>query len=234
MGSARLPGKMLMRLGGQSILEWVLARVARAAAVDELILATSVLPGDDELADLAAHCGVRCVRGSEQDVLGRFVLAADATGADIVVRVCADNPFVDPGEIDRLVAHFLYHPCDYACNHQDRLGSGYADGFGAEILRADLLRRIAGLAVKPQQREHVTLYLWDYPSAYRLAAITAPVPLAHPQLRFDLDTADDFAHLSSLVAAGVGPETTAAEIVALELNLARASTSIPGTKAARS
>ena len=62
--------------------------------------------------------------------------------ADTVARICADNPFIDPKEIDRLVLSFRSNACDYACNHQDRLNSEYADGFGAEILSNDLFQKV--------------------------------------------------------------------------------------------
>lgn len=218
IGSSRFPGKMLQPLGGRPLLEWVLHRVASSAGVDETILATSTLSRDDPLAELAEKCGARVFRGDENDVLGRFAGAASIAGAEWVVRVCADNPFIDPGEIDRLIDYFRDIPCDYACNHLDRLGSGYADGFGAEMLGADLLRQIADIATEARHREHVTLYLWDHADKYRLCAMPAPVALAHPELRFDVDVTADLAGLEKLVAAGVELSTTAEEIVALSLS----------------
>ncbi|MBI4936647.1 MAG: hypothetical protein HY846_00230 [Nitrosomonadales bacterium] len=160
-------------------------------------------------------------RGSESDVLGRFVAAAEISRAETVVRICADNPFIDPGEIDRLIDFFNYSNCDYACNHLDRLGSRYADGFGAEILGADLLRQIASRTTETRYREHVTLYLWDHAGEYNLMAVPAPSALACPELSFDVDTPSDLIELEHLVAAGINLETPAARIV--ELALARVS-----------
>ena len=93
------------------------------------------------LVELANRIGIEVFRGSESDVLGRFAAAANHYHAKTVLRICADNPFVDPDELDRLVREFSNNSCDYACNHQDRLGSRYADGFGAEILRTKLLQQ---------------------------------------------------------------------------------------------
>lgn len=218
MGSARFPGKMLENLGGHSLLEWVLYRVTKAASVDETILATSTHSRDDPLAELAKRRGVRVFRGDESDVLGRFAAAAESSKADWVVRVCADNPFVDPGEIDRLIEFFTDAKCDYACNHLDRLGSRYADGFGAEILSADLLRQVAAKAEEAKHREHVTLYLWDHADDYRLMAVPAPRDLAYPEMGFDVDVPDGLARLEKLVAAGVELDTSAAQIVELALD----------------
>lgn len=213
MGSTRFPGKMLASLGGRPLLEWVLLRVRAARRLDAVVLATSDQPADDPLAGLAERLGVTVFRGDESDVLGRFAAAAKANAADLVVRVCADNPFIDPGEIDRLIAAFQAEPCDYACNHQDRLGSRYADGFGAEILSAALLEKMAADATQASHREHATLYLWDHANEYRLRAPAAPAALAFPELRFDVDAPADLEHLAVLVRAGVGIDTAAGEVV---------------------
>lgn len=221
MGSQRFPGKMLTRLGGFPLLEWVVRRLLRATTLAQVVLATSDSAGDDALAELAASLGIAVFRGSEADVLGRFVGAAKMAGADNVVRICADNPFIDPAEVDRLVRHFADSRCDYACNHQDRLGSNYADGFGAEILSAALLEKISVQAIEPRHREHATLYLWDHAGEYKLTAVAAPAELAFPELRFDVDTPADLAKLEAMVSAGVSIETPAREIVRIAQEIRR-------------
>lgn len=213
MGSTRFPGKMLARLGDCSVLEWVIRRVLRAGMVDEVVLATSDLARDNALAEIAMRCGASVFRGGEDDVLGRFLGAAQFTKADNVVRVCADNPFIDPREVDRLVAYFSQYSCDYACNHQDRLGSGYADGFGAEIFSVKILEQIAERAMERQHREHVTLFLWDHSEGYELRAVPAPVELTFPRVRCDVDTPEDLAKLAKLVQLGVTIDSSAAQII---------------------
>jgi aminopeptidase-like protein/spore coat polysaccharide biosynthesis protein SpsF (cytidylyltransferase family) len=213
MGSSRFPGKMLARLGGIPVLEWVVRRLLRTASLAQVVLATSDCDIDDALAELAASLGIAVFRGSEADVLGRLAGAATMAGADNIVRVCADNPFIDPGEIERLMRYFAENPCDYSCNHQDRLGSGYADGFGAEILSAALLGKIAASALEPRHREHATLYLWDHAGEYELTSVTAPAELAFPELRFDVDIPADLEKLEILIRAGVTIDTPAPEIV---------------------
>lgn len=221
MGSTRFPGKMLAPLGSRPLLEWVLRRVQSARLLDAVVLATTDLPRDRPLVDLARQLGVATFSGSETDVLGRFAAAAAQHRADVVVRVCADNPFVDGAEIDRLLAFFAVQDVDYACNHLDRLGSGYADGFGAEVLSAPLLARLAAECTDARHREHVTLALWDNASAYRLAAVPAPAALAFPDLRFDVDRPEHLAELSSLCErAGLSPSSSAAEVVAAARALA--------------
>ncbi len=221
MGSTRFPGKMLARLGGIPLLEWVLSRLARANTLDQIVLATSHSENDNALADLAVRLGVQVYRGSESDVLARFVGAATLSNAVNVVRICADNPFIDPDEVDRLVNFFAQQQCDYACNHQDRLGSGYADGFGAEIFTAGTLKKIATMTKEPRHREHATLYLWDHPKEFNLAAIQAPAGLSFPELRFDVDTPEDLQKMQQWVDAGVTIDSTAQDIIALARSTGR-------------
>ncbi|MDD5392917.1 MAG: LIC12162 family protein [Thiothrix sp.] len=222
MGSTRFPGKMLANLGGHPILEWVLRRTNQACLIDQVVLATTDLNHDDPLVVLAHKLGFEIFRGSESDVLDRFATAASMYKADAVVRICADNPFIDADEIDRLVSHFKNNPCDYACNHQDRLGSRYADGFGAEIFSNSLLQQIAQVAVELKHREHATLYLWDHASEFCITAIPSPPELAYPELRFDIDLTQDLSNLEELVRLGVHIDSTAFEIVPLALNRSHA------------
>jgi spore coat polysaccharide biosynthesis protein SpsF len=183
------------------------------------VLATSTEKSDDVLCDLTTGLGVTVFRGSETDVLGRFIGAATLTDATNVVRVCADNPFIDPIEIDRLVNFFFDNPCDYACNHQDRLGSGYADGFGAEICSVLTLKKINDAANDMRYREHATLYIWENSSEFKIKVIEAPLGLRHPKLRFDIDTPEDLIRMKQYVNGGVTTNTTASEIIRFSLTI---------------
>lgn len=213
MGSSRLPGKMLSQLGNLSILEWVIRRLLRSSKLTKVVLATSSNAKDDALVELASLQGLTVFRGSESDVLSRIIGAAKSEKADNVIRVCADNPFIDPHEIDRLVNYFIQNRCDYACNHQSRLDSHYADGFGAEILSLSLLEKIAANSSDLKYREHATLFLWDHASDFDMQALKAPADLAFPELCFDVDTPSDLAYLELLVSLGVSVETPAHEII---------------------
>ncbi len=214
MGSSRFSGKMLARLGNETLLEWVLTRVCDAKRLDQVVLATSTSPDDDKLADAASGFKVGIVRGSQDDVLDRFVQAAKISQADLVVRVCADNPFVAAEEIDRLVVAHESGNHDYSCNHQQRLNNRYADGFGAEILSAQLLNSIAKLTTQQAHREHVTSYIWDNSDKFKINAVQAPQELAFPEIKLDIDTPQDLSRLNEFVDNfGITTAATAAEIV---------------------
>ena len=197
MGSSRLPGKSLLPLWGEMpLLELVLRRVSAAREVDEVVLATSDASGDDRLAALAGELGVPVHRGPEDDVLARFGGALDAHPADAVVRVCADNPFVDPGAIDDLVTCFrAERQCDYASNHTE--ASGLPDGIGAEVVSSAALGRAVREATSASDREHVTTFIRERPGEFRVLMLPPPDP-AWPFLKLDVDTAEDLERMRSL------------------------------------
>jgi len=214
MGSQRFPGKMLAKLGERDLLSWVLTRVCDAKQLDQVVLATSDGRDDDELANAASSFDVIVVRGSQNDVLDRFIQSAKIAQADIVVRVCADNPFVAAEEIDRLVIAHESGNYDYSCNHQQKLNNRYADGFGAEILSTTLLNNIADSTTQQSHREHVTSYIWDNVEKYKIQAVAAPAELAFPEIKLDIDTPQEMQQLNEFINEfGVTMSSSAAEIV---------------------
>jgi spore coat polysaccharide biosynthesis protein SpsF len=219
MGSIRFPGKMISQLGGITLIEWVLMRLSKTTTLDNIILATSLEKSNDILEGLAQKIGISSFRGSEEDVLSRFLGAAKASEAKNIVRVCADNPFIDPYEVDRLVDYFFNNQCDYVCNHRNYGENKYADGFGAEILTLSLLEQIESLSITSYHREHVTSFLFDHVSDYTIHAMIPPQDLAYPKLRFDVDRLEDLHKLQAMVNAGVNINSSASSIVKIALGI---------------
>src|SRR5271163_2931910 len=116
MGSSRFPGKVLEDLCGRPMLWHVVNRVSKARNLDKVVIATSDGRVDDPIAQFCEREGIGCFRGSEQDVLDRFYGAAKANAADVVVRITADCPLIDPSVIDKVIARFERGDCDYASN----------------------------------------------------------------------------------------------------------------------
>lgn len=197
MGSSRLPGKSLMPVWrDMPLIELVLRRVLAARELHAVVLATSDAPGDDPLAELAGSLGVTVYRGPEDDVLERFIGALEREPSDGVVRVCADNPFVDPAAIDELVRLFrTAQPCDYASNHT--AASGLPDGAGAEIASAGALRRAAREATTRDDRQHVTSYIREHADGFAIAVAPPPDP-PWPFVRLDIDTPEDLDRMRQL------------------------------------
>ena len=199
MGSTRLPGKNLADVCGRPMLGMLLERLLRARSLDRTVLALPDGAANDPLESLGERLGVACVRGSETDVLGRFVLAMDAFPSAAVVRITADNPFTDAEQVDALVRFFTAHPLDYAQNL--RPSSGYPDGVGAEIVASDALRQAARGTDDPADREHVTLYVAQHPELFRADVLRAPHAFRRPDLRLDVDYPADLVFAQRLCAA---------------------------------
>ena len=199
MGSTRLPGKVLRDLAGKPMLARVLERVRRAGSVDETIVATSDLPGDDPLADWLAAGRHACFRGSEQDVLARFAGAAAQTGADAIVRITADCPLIDPGVMDDVVAAFRAGQpgLDYASNVLPR--RTFPRGLDTEIFTRTALETCAREAADASSREHVTPFIYRHPERFRLHGIEADAD--YSDHRWTVDTPEDFELIEKIYRA---------------------------------
>lgn len=195
-GSTRLPGKVLTDLGGTPVLDRVVGAARAASGVDRVVVATSTAPGDDAVAERAATIGVPVVRGSEDDVLARFVQAVDEHPCDAVVRLTADCPLLDPALVSLVAATWRSAPeQDYVATTLVRT---LPRGLDVELARVDALRALAGTATG-YDRIHVTSGLYGDPDRFRcLGLVVAP---AADDLRVTLDTVDDLHALTGLVEA---------------------------------
>ncbi len=194
MGASRLPNKMLLHLHGYPIGEWVFRRVQQAEKIDQIIFALPNTEDNDVLAWYLQSIGANLFRGSETDLVERYYLAAQQAGADQIVRVCADNPLICASEIDRLIHFFENESCDYAYNHLPR-ENRYPDGLGAEICSIQLLEDIYQNAKTPKHREHLFNTIWDNRINYTIKTFDPAEEIAHPELKLDLDTMDDYQRL---------------------------------------
>ena len=188
MGSTRLPGKVLLRLLGAPMLTRVMRRVGRAGSLDLAVLATTTLPEDDVIAELANAQGWHIERGSETDLLDRCLQAARAHDADIVVRVTADCPLIDPDVIDRIVGAFEATDVDYASNTLEP--RTYPRGLDVEVVARSALERANLEDRDPARREHATPYIYQHPEAFRLMQVAAEDD--HSDQRWTVDTREDF------------------------------------------
>ena len=147
-------------------------RALRASEpVDDVVLATTTNAADDRLLPIAARLGMRTFRGSESDVLGRFVGALEGDDADVVVRITADDPLLDPAVTGAVVRRFEAGDCDYASNMVRR---SWPRGLDTEVLSRELLERSEREGQRPEDREHVTFYVRTHPDSFRLANVSAP------------------------------------------------------------
>lgn len=219
MNSQRLPHKMLRKLGNREILYWVLIRSLNAKNIDKIIVATSSSPMDDAICEFCDNLGVTVYRGSEENVLERFLIAANKYKPEIVVRICADNPFVDPTQLDYLVEEFTKNNCDLVFNNVPKFTCNYADGFGAEAVSYHVLSSLRNIMVTKDQKEHVTKYFYDNRDSYSILGLRAGRELRFPNLSFDVNTEEDFKKLTRLVHSGVEIGSTAKKIIEIHNSL---------------
>lgn len=194
MGSTRLPGKVLKPIAGEPLLWHVIRRLKRSKLIRQVAIATSTNPLDDAIAEFGERNGVLVVRGPEDNVLARFALAAEATDADIIVRVSADAPFIDPGFVDHLTAALIEQDGDYVLLED---GAVTAHEGVDPFSRRGLDKLMMDAAADPVAREHVTGYFKLHPDFVRIARAPAYPALAHAGGRLTVDTPDDLAFVEA-------------------------------------
>lgn len=172
MGSTRLPGKVLADIAGRPMLVHVIERARLAQTIDIVAVATTTGAADDVLASLCRECDVPVFRGSADDVLDRYGAAAAWLGADVVVRVTADCPFIDPVVCDRVVRVFQEGEFDYVSN---TLEPTWPDGLDTEVMSRAALDRARSEASLQSEREHVTPWIRKHPELFRLGSVTGAV-----------------------------------------------------------
>lgn len=204
VGSTRLPGKVLMPLGGETALERVIERAALAEKSGQIVVATTVASGDDAIARLCDRIGVPVYRGSEQDVLDRYYRAAVEFRAETVVRVTSDCPLLDPAMLDEAVRTLWTHAADYVFIEPT------PRGLPAEAISMSALSAAWTDASDANDREHVTLYILNHPELFRVLLVEPSDPTVwRADLRLTLDTPDDY-RLLSAVYNGLGADVVTA------------------------
>jgi spore coat polysaccharide biosynthesis protein SpsF len=186
MGSTRLPGKVLMDLGRKTTLARVTDRLSRAERIHQIVIATTTSPLDDAIVTEAERNGIAVFRGSQQDVLSRYLHAAEQFRADAIVRITSDCPLIDAEVMDRVIVEALSTEADFASNCIHRT---YPRGLDTEVFTLDALRRADDISDRPHQREHVTSIFYGRPDLFRVRSITEGQD--YTCYRWTLDTPED-------------------------------------------
>ena len=194
MGSTRLPGKILKQFyGGKTLLETLLETLHKVQG-SKVIVATSVNENNDQLEKFLTEKGELVFRGSENDVLDRFIKAAEANGVDGIVRICSDNPFMDWHGIAQLVEKAKASDADYIgfrINDKPSILTHF--GFWGEFVRLSALKRVAETTEEgTPAHEHVTYHIYNHPDEYKCEWILCPDFLqGRDDIRLTIDTPED-------------------------------------------
>jgi spore coat polysaccharide biosynthesis protein SpsF len=188
LGSTRLRGKVLLELAGAPVLARVVNRCRRAATLDDVLVATTILAADDPIAALCRARNWQSFRGQENDVLDRYYHAALQHRAEVVVRITSDCPLIDGEVIDLAVRTFLSDGVlDYASNSLSP--RTFPRGLDVEVFSFEALSRAWREDHNPAWREHVTPYIYRHPEKFRLLSVVNETDLS--SMRWTVDTPED-------------------------------------------
>lgn len=218
--SSRLPEKVLKTLpagSGVSVLQHCIRRLQESARLDAVIVATSTESSDNPIEEIANFEQIPCYRGNLHNVLDRFYQTAKLHELDLIVRITADCPCIDPKIVDFAIHEHLRLGADYSASG----GSGLPRGTDTEVISFSALEKAWNNATIDYEREHVTPYLYrTAPQNFKIHAISVPEQLRMPDLRITLDTVEDYALINCIFDAlyPINPYFSLEDILALIRN----------------
>ena len=199
-GSTRLPGKVMKNLFGKTILGHIITRIKISPLIDDVIIATTSSKEDEVIVEEAKKYNIQCFRGSEEDVLSRFYFASKSIDTNIIVRITADCPLIDPYVMETMLNKFHELKAegvkvDYLSNTLERT---YPRGLDVEIFSRESLEKAYNEALKQYEREHVTPYIYRHPELFLLYSFKNNEDLSH--YRWTLDTVEDWTFIAEVYA----------------------------------
>jgi spore coat polysaccharide biosynthesis protein SpsF len=200
MNSTRLPGKVLIDIGGIRSLECQIQRLKQSKLIDEIVLATTLNSNDDVLEKFADEIGVRSYRGSEEDVLGRILRAVKSVQGEVQVQTTGDCPLIDPVVVDQVIQYYLDFKCDFdfVSNEIERT---FPIGLDCRVFPVNVLEKVDKLCDDPLHRVHGStyIYLGLGKERFRSKNISAPPGVYSSKWRWTLDTKEDLAFIRNVM-----------------------------------
>ncbi len=196
MSSTRLPGKIMKKVLGRPLLDFLIQRLKRVSLADGIVIAATINTADAKIANYCLAQEVFCFRGSEHDVLDRYYQTATKFNADVIVRITSDCPLEDPLLIDKLISYYLeLQPnCDYLSNTLVRT---FPRGMDVEVFSYNSLALAAERATLPEEREHVTPYLYNNPEIFKIHSYIQPED--NSKYRWTVDCPEDLALITKIL-----------------------------------
>jgi spore coat polysaccharide biosynthesis protein SpsF len=185
MGSSRLPGKVMMGLVGKPLLWHIVNRLEYSKLIDRIVVATGDGRENDIIENMCKEYDYTCYRGSEDDLTDRFYQVSKHFGANVIVRVTADCPLVDPGLVDKLIEIFMENIDSYDYVSNCRPQSSFPHGLDAEVFSYSLLEKLWREIKDPFRREWFTTVIFENPEEYKIFCIKNDVNLSHLRLTVD-------------------------------------------------
>jgi spore coat polysaccharide biosynthesis protein SpsF len=199
LGSSRLPGKVLKKINGKPMLYWHVERIRKARLIDDVIIATTVNPADDEIVEFCNEYDISYFRGSEDDVLDRVASMVEKNKIDIHVELFGDSPLTDPHIIDEYVGYLLKHydSLDFVSNS---IETTYPPGQEVLVYKGEVLIDANKRVLKTDPlREHVSIHIYKHPDLYRVKNLPAPTYYNFPDVFMEVDTPEDFVVVETII-----------------------------------
>ncbi|MDF2531601.1 MAG: acylneuraminate cytidylyltransferase [Clostridia bacterium] len=210
MGSSRLPGKVLKKIGQRTLLEHILFRLQYLIHSAQIVVATSDRDKDDVIEQFCRQQGVLCFRGSETNVLERYYTCSTQQEFSRIIRLTGDNPFTDVAELDRLMVLHEQTRADYSHSF-----SQLPIGVGAEAFSYSALKQSYLLADLPHHLEHVNEYIFDHSAQFHIEELLVQPAKNRPDIRLTVDTLDDYKQACYIVKNCSGSHVTTEEAIQL-------------------
>ena len=209
MGATRLPGKVLKKVKGVTLLEYEINRVKRAKKIHKIVVATTDKKPDDKIANFCRQKKISCFRGDEKDVLDRYYQCSlKYPGYDNIIRITGDCPLIDSVVIDGVIGLFEKGKYDYVSNVEKET---FPDGLDIEIFKKSALHQAAKSAKLASQREHVTLFIRKS-KKFKIGNLSAPHSWSH--FRLTVDEPADF-EVIKFVIKNSSPEASYLDYISL-------------------
>lgn len=183
--SSRLYGKPMQLVGDRPIIQHLIDRLQQVKLINEIVLAISEGPGRGIFIDYAERQKLPYIVGSEKDVLGRLILAADYAQADIIVRTTTENPFIYWENIDDLIQQHIEHNADLTVTEKLPLGAF------VEIISLDALKKSHNYGEDRHRSELCTLFIAENLDIFTIQRVAPPAKLRRPEIRLTVDTPHD-------------------------------------------
>lgn len=206
MGSERLPGKVMKKINGRSMIYYTLNSLKKSRYIDEVILATSTLEINDNLAQYVESIGIKVFRGSEENVLERYKQVSDKYDGDVIIRVTGDCPLINPIIIDNVVTKFLMYDYDYV---RLDVPETFQRGFDTEVFSKNALDRVYSIACSEENinkeeyqmfREHVTYYIYNHQDEFKVSYVKGEKQyFDNRNINLSVDTKEDFERVKSII-----------------------------------
>src|SRR3990167_4736809 len=195
MGSSRLPGKVMAPIIGKPMLWHVVNRVKRSKLVYKVVVATSTRLEDKKIVEFCKKNGVDAFIGPEKNVLKRYYLAAKQYRADVIVRITADCPLIDPKIVEKSIRTFFKGNFDYlailtGAGSLKSKDKKYPDGMDCEVFSFQSLEKAYREATSNKEREHVTVYIWRNPNSFKIGKLKSIKDYSN--IRLTVDYKEDF------------------------------------------